>query len=369
MNKRPRVAVLNAIEASGTQVISGNGEWGIVKTAAGNELLLGMFRTGRLISAESFNPVAEVQQLVAIAADATPEVIVASTRYKIEIGNPDDKYETGKRWPIVHAYTSPVALSGDAETDRVNVYTDLSAKVSAYPGNNAKGYVLTRHDFTLGGSVGDTHTNFVVGELVTQATSTETARIAKSTITSGTMAGDDAAGVVWVFDISDPDAWLGTAVTLTAAADSNCVVTATNATMQLAAGMIIEDDAGYFISNIDRAGTNWVGATQGFVTSVAEVTLTGVYSRGIGSEMAQLVPRYDHSKQEVITGFLEYELQNGDLFDTSKTYRKYVFTVSDGDEAALSGEKEASYSSNIVLYADYADGDLGDLDTAIGNLT
>lgn len=368
MKKRPRVAVLNTIEAAGAQVISDATEWGIVKTSAGLELLLGMFRTGNLKLTESFDPVAEVRQLVTVGADATQEVITAETRYKIEIGNPEDKYESHQRFPIVHAYTTPVALSGDADTDRLNVYSALASKVNAYPNNNVTAYVLTRHEFTLGGSVGDASTNFVPGETVTQQTSTETARVAKSLITSGTMAGDDAAGTIWVFDISDPDAWLDTAVTLTAAGASNCVVTQTNATQIDGAGLILEDDAGYYISSISRTGVNWVGATQGWTVAVAAAALAGIYSMGIGSTMAQLVPRYDQSKQEAITGYLEYELQAGDLFDTAKTYRKYVFNVLDGDENALSAEKEASIQT-AILYVDFADGDLGDFDTAIQALT
>lgn len=367
MKKRPRVAVLNAIEGSGAQVISDANEWGIVKTSAGLELLLGMFRTGNLKRTESFDPVAEVRQLVAIGADATPEVIAAETRYKIEIGNPEDKYETTQRFPIVHAYTTPVALSGDADTDRLNVYTALVNKVNAYPNNNVTAYVLTQHDFTLGTDGAGSALNFTPGEVVTQATSTETARVAKCLIATGTMAGNDAAGVIWVFDISDTGAWLDTAVTLTGGT-SLCVATQTVTTQVDGGGLILEDDAGYYISSIARTGVNWVGATQGWITSVAELALAGVYSEGIGSTMAQLVPRYDHSKQDVITGFLEYELQDGDLFDTSKTYRKYVFTVADGDENALSAEKEASFQS-ATLYVDFADGDLGDFDTAIQALT
>jgi hypothetical protein len=374
MEKRPRVAVLNTIEAAGANIISDANEWGVIKTSALKELLLGMFRTGKLVRTDSFDPQAEVSQIVNIGADAVPEVITASTRYKVEIGNPEQKYESHEQPPAVHAYTSPANLTGTASLDRANVYTALATKINNYAGNNAKAYTLTVVDYTLGGSVGDAATNFIVGEVVTQQTSGETARVAKSLITSGTFAADNAAGKLWLFDISDKASWLETAVTLSGAGtvagvSTNCVVTQTNATTVHDQGLAIEDDAGYFISSIDRAGANWVGVTQGFTVSVPELGLRAVYSMGIGSEMAQLVPRYDHSKQDAITGFLEYELQNGDTFDVSKTYRKYVFTVSDGDESSISAEKENSDASNIILYADYASANLADLNTAIGNLT
>jgi len=369
MKKRPKVAILNTIEDTRVNLIQDTNEWGIVKTSAGNELLLGMFRIGKLVRVESFDPAAEVRQLVVIGADATPEVITASTRYKIEIGNPDDKYESQKKGPAIHAYTTPVTIDVDAAVNRLNVYTALAAKINAYAGNNVTAYTLTYTDFTSGDSVGDTHTNYVAGELVTQETSNVTARIAKSVITSGTFAGTDAAGYLWLFDLSDIAAWLITAKELTAAGDSNCICTTTNATTVHGYGMIVEDDAGYFISNISRAGVNWVGATQGWIVSVAEIALAYGYAEGIGSVMAQLIPRYDQSKQSVISGFLEYELQNDDTFDIAKTYRKYVFTLKDGDENALSAEKENS-EFEIILYCDYGDtSDLGDLDTAISALT
>lgn len=364
MKNRPRVAVLNTVEAAGAQVISGDGRWGVVKTSANNELLLGMFVTGRIVSKESFDPVAEVRQLVAVGADVVPEVITAETRYKIEIGNPEDKYETTQRFPIVHAYTTPVALSGDADTDRLNVYSALVSKINAYPNNNVTAYTLAKFDFTLGGDTAD-GTTITPGTLLTQATSSATFVVAKAILTSGTWAADNAAGTIWVYDITgtydDAVARVCTGGTFT--------LTSTITTIILGTGLIVEDDAGYYISSIARTGVNWVGATQGWTLSVAEAILPGVYAEGIGSVMAQLVPRYDQSKQDAITGRLEYELQDGDLFDTSKTYRKYVFTVYEGDENALAAEKEHSYFNNITLYADFASGNLGDLDTAIGNLS
>jgi len=373
MKKRPVVAVLNAIEATRLNLIESNGEWMIVKTDAAKELLLGPFRIGKLVRTDSFDPVAEVSQITLIdaASDKVKETIVAATRYRLEIGNPDDKYESHRRFPIVHAYTTAAALSGNADTDRLNVYTALAGKVNGYATNNATAYTLTYVAFTLGGSVGDASTNYVAGELVTQATSSETARIAKSVITSGTMAGDNAAGDLWLFDISSIGDWLETAVTLTAATSSNCIVTQTNATTVHGTGLAIEDASGYFTSSIGRAGLNWVGVTQGFSIAAVEVGLTGAYAMGIGSVMAALAPVYDHSNQDVVRGFLEYELANSDdAFDVAKTYRKYVFTINDGDEDAMAGERQHG-DTEVTLYCDYSElgGDLDDLDTAIGNLT
>ncbi len=149
---------------------------------------------------------------------------------------------------------------------------------------------------------------------------------------------------------------------------TNCVVTVTSASWVHTAGLVIEDDTDYFLSNISRAGMNWVGATQGWTISVAVVGLAGAYAMGIGSVMARLIPVYDRSKQEVVSGFLEYELQNGDIFDTAKTYRKYVFVITEGDEDAMAGENQNT-DQEVILYCDKASGNLGDLDTAIQALT
>ena len=367
MKKRPKVAVLNTVEDTRANLIQDTTEWGVVKTSAANDLLLGMFRIGKLVRVESFAPIAEIRQLVTLGADATPEVITGSTRYKIEIGNSNDKYESQKRGSIVHAYTSSVTIDADAAVNRLNAYTALVTNINADVRNNVTAYLLTVHDYTLGTQAGGSADNFTAGEVVTQAGSAETARVAKCLISESTMVADTAKGKIWVFDISDTAAWTDTAVVLTGGT-SLIEVTQTVTTQVDAQGIVLEDDAGYFISSISRSGFNWVGATDGWLITTAEVTLTPVYAENIGSVMAQLVPRYDQSKQQVISGFLEYELQDGDAFDTAKTYRKYVFTLKDGDENALSAEEEYS-EFEIVLYVDVAATHIGDLDTAISALT
>jgi hypothetical protein len=378
MKKRPIVGVLNAVEASGANVISDAtiGQWSVVKTSAGMVPVIGPFRTGKIRSIESFNPQREIRQLVVIGT--TEETIVASTRYKVEIGNQQDSYETEHTGPSVYAYTSAAALSGTASTDRTNVYTALVTKINAYAGNNVTAYGLTKATYTGGTSTGDAATNFVVGETVTQETSTCTAKVAKCTIATGTFAADSAAGTIWLYDLSSYTNWLTTAKTLTAAgtaaattttpATTNCVVTVTNATTLHYQGIVILDDAGYFTSKLGRGGISWVDTTQGFTAASIEVAITGQYQIGIGSAMLALKPVFDVQKQIVISGRLEYELTNGDAFDSTKTYRKYVVRLADGDENAMSGDVEAA-EQEVVLYVDYADSDLGDFNTPFIALT
>jgi len=120
----------------------------------------------------------------------------------------------------------------------------------------------------------------------------------------------------------------------------------------LGQGIAIEDDAGYFTSKLGRPGISWVGLTQGFTVATATVGLVGAYAMGIGSVMLALQPAYDPSKQDAISGDLEYDFTRGDLAVSTKTYAKIVITVRGGDEDALSGMGEA-LDYQISVYVDY----------------
>lgn len=371
MQKRPVVAILNAIEAGGANVITNatSREWSIVTLSTNKENLIGPFRYGKGIRVEYFDPQAEVRQLAILGASTTKETIVASTRYRIEIGNPEASYESHRQEPAVFAYTSSSTLSGDAATDRATVYRALRDKINAYAGVNCTAYTLTYAAFTLGTSVGDAATNFIVGETVTQETSTLTAKVAKCTITAGTMAADNAAGHIWLYNLSTETGWLTTLKTLTAAGtvagvSTNCVVSVTNATTVHATGIAVVDAAGYFTSNLQRGGKNFVGTTQGFATDTFVVARAAEYSMGIGSDMSALAPVFDITKQELIRGSLEYDFQNSTLVDTTKTYTKCVIVTADGDEDALGGTPEVSERTSII-YVHYADGDLADFKNAL----
>lgn len=362
MKKRPIVAVLNTVAAAGANVLdesSTTGLWSIVD--ANGAAILGPFPSGSLKRTESFDSVAENPEVVLLGASTTKETIAAETRYKVEIGNPADKYESEKRGTTVYAYTTPTALSGDADTDRLNVYTALINKINDYAGNNCTAYKLHEFDFTLGGATGNDA--LPVGTTITQATSGVTAVVGKVSLSSGSFAAGTAAGTIWVYNASgDPTdgalTWSWASSTLTQ----------TNATLILTTGLACVDDSGYFISSIGRNGANYYGATQGFKTSQFEVAEAPVYALGIGSVYASLAVKYDITKMDAIEGDLNFEALN-DTFDSSKTYRKYVFTVSRGDEEALGATKE-DILTEVVLYADESNGtNLANLDTAIGNLT
>jgi len=365
MKKRPFAAIIPTLEAGGANVVDDTTGlyWSVMKASADANALM-TFPYGKVTSHNYVSSQAEVLQMMLIGASTSKETIVASTSYAIEIGNPEQDYETHRTFPIVHAVTSAATLSGTAATDRATIYAALVAKVNAYAGNNATAYTLTYAAYTAGTSAGDAAVNFTVGEQVTQETSTETANVALCTIVTGDMAGDDATGNIWLYNLSDPAAWLATAKDLTGGT-SAVVVTVTNATTVQNTGIIVIDLAGYFTSKISRGGINWVGLKRGFTVDTAAVGRAGVYSQGIGTTMLAQVPVYDHSKQDLISGDMEYEFQDGDLPVAGATYRKYIITYVDGDEDAIGATQERSESVKTMYVSEGNGTNLGTFNSAL----
>ena len=350
-DRRPVVGIINTLQASGDNVFDDTTAemWGLCDLNTDDPVtnLFELIPYGKTLKVESFSAVAESRQIVVIGGE-NKETIVASTRYKLEIHNPEDKYESHHQPPAVHAYSTGVAIPA-ADAARTLVYSALVDKVNAYAGNNAAALLLFEKAYTLGGATGNETP--IVGEVATETTSAATARIMSWTITSGTFAGGDAAGMVWMALLT------GTlsAITKTWAYGASSTLSGTDAPL-LGQGIAIEDDAGYFISNLGRPGINWVALTQGFTTDTAVVGLAGAYALGIGSVMAQLKPVYDHSKQEVVNhGLLEYEFTRGDLVDAAKLYTKVVITVQDGDQDAIDFQS-VHIDKQFICYADESNG-------------
>ena len=350
-DRRPVVGIINTLQASGDNVKDDTAaeHYGLcdIDTADPVNFLHEPIPYGKTVKVESFSAVAEVQQIVVIGGE-NKETIVAETRYKLEIHNSEDKYESHFQPPAVHAYSTGVTIPA-ADAARTLVYSALVDKVNSYAGNNATALLLFEKAYTLGGATGNETP--IVGEVATETTSAATARIMSWTITSGTFAGGDAAGMVWMALLT------GTlsAITKTWAYGASSTLSGTDAPL-LGQGIAIEDNAGYFISNLGRPGLNWVALTQGFTTDTAVVGLAGAYALGIGSVMAALKPTYDHSKQEVVNhGLLEYEFTRGDTVDAAKEYTKIVITVQDGDQDAMDYQN-VHINKQYIIYADESNG-------------
>lgn len=364
MKKRPNVALINVSLTGGANLWDDTvaKHWAWVNDAAKSRLL-GPFPYGKVKRVDIYDPVAESLQIVSVDANVsgTKQVIVANTKYGLVLSNPDVDYETQPIGQTKASYTSASALSGNADTDRATVYRALVDKINAYAGANAVASEVAVIDYTLGGATGlDTP---VIGDVITQTTSAVTAKILKWTLASGTFAGGDAAGKMWLYDISDPTALLLTPAK-TWTYQTNNTLTQTITTGVKATGIAIVDKAGYFTSDNARGGINEMAVNGGFNTVAPIIDRAGAYPMGIGSEMLARLPKVDPTGQDCVTGTLEYDFENKAVPDPAKTYTKFVVTFEQGDEESLAATI-VSTESVAVCYVDFAAADLETLKSNI----
>lgn len=329
---------------------------------------------GACKSAVKLASAAEVSQLAVIGFDV--ETIVAATRYKIEIGSNQETYEGQTRGMFRYAYTSPTILSGNAETDRANVYATLVTKINNHVDNKVTAYALYKVAFTSGATALP-----VVGETVTQTTSNVTAKIAAVEITSGNFNGGTAAGTIWLYNFSAVASWSAASKTLTGT--STAVVT-TNAALTTGAGIAILDDAGYYgAAPNSKRGPSWVSCPEGFATAHVEIgtataviTTTGilagraaVISQGIGTRMLLDVPTFTPSKEVLVSGNAGFILNMAPI--AGYTYTTVIMVVDEApSDTNITGYgKQAPV--NYIVWVSEGDGTnltnfLSELATALG---
>lgn len=357
--KRLQSNVLNTIAAAGANVYSDNGQYLICEDNAVDPLvpILGPVPYGVTENLIEVLPQAEVRQLMVLDNGFTgKEVIVAGQRYRIEIGNDGEKYETAWKGPFIFAYTAPVPLSMDDAINRAQVYTALANKVNAHAGVNATAQLLVTLDFTLGDATDGTP---AVGTVITQAGTLVAGLVTNIDITGGAFdPAGDAAGSITIAITGDVSLLNAGAVAWTFSTDGT--LTQTNATLVVGTGLAILDNAGYFISSKDRVGRSWVETTQGFATAIFAETVSAVYSQGIGAELAQLgLMAYDHPKMDLLDGDIDYELIRGGAFDPTLNYKKIIITGRNGDVDTL-GFDSIKSGFRMVLWVVYPDGNFND---------
>lgn len=373
------LAVLNTVLATGKNVkaetgagIVGGGQVLVasndISGSAVPQLIINPLHKGEIVAGVKQASQLEVRQISVIGlpdgttASPVRETIVKDKRYKIEITHSREKTETGQKPVGIYAYTAPSVLSGTASTDRENVFTKLMNKINAHASNYGEAFLLRSSAFTLGQTALP-----VVGETITQETSTETAKIAAVWVSSGDITTGDAAGLIFYYDISDESAWLTTAKTLTGGT-SGFVCTATNATYTTGEGLVFVDDAGYYSPRpATRQGAPYVQCTQGFdvytakqgegntLTAGATGLLCGraaVIGRGYGSRLIQDIPVFTPGGENIISGEAAYAKTNAS-FNAAKTYTQYVLTKRINSGPAQQAHGGATPKDTlIVIYAD-----------------
>ena len=363
-------AILNTVAASGANVYDDavGKQIGVIKEGKTGDtikpLVSGPFKYGTVSNLVVQASSAEATAIALIGASETKETIIAGKRYSFEVIEENENgYRQIPRRDTI-AYTAPAVLSGTADTDRANVYTVFKNKINNYAGYNFVGSTLVKLDYTLGSSPGDTNTNYVVGETVTQETSGVTAKIAKSTIKTGTFAADNATGVLWLYDVSNIDAFTTTAKKLTAADKSNCFATITNATVVKNTGLAIIDKPGYNLSSPNRGGGSSVYLKDGFAVDAVENIRQAAFPVGIGSYLAAKAPSFNKAKNDLVNdGDINLFLPEGS-FDASKKYSTYSFVVTTSSED-VNGVAD-SIPVNYTLWVDESDAtNLGAFKTAL----
>jgi hypothetical protein len=340
MKQLQRKAILNEYNAGANQYVVHDttaDKWIISQdatVASPVDLLPPIFEGQTVVNkVQVFPSLLEVRQIVSIidsAFNGTPQTVLADTRYKVSLEYALEKYEGAQTSLGVYAYTTPHALTGNAATDRLNLYTALANKINTHAGNNVEAFVIHQVAFTLGGSA-TTTTNFSLtpgvnlmpyGASGTQATSNATFKVAGIVITSGTIAGDNAAGTIYLYDVktsagvADATAFttgilISTVTGVDSAGTAMSIVFTTNAVLTQGQGLAIVDDAGYYPARPNpRMGKTGVYTDGSFSMLSPIISRSAVYGRGIGSRMIQDFPAYDLGGQNVVSG-------DAELFDVN----------------------------------------------------
>jgi len=270
------------------------------------------------------------------------ETVSSSTRYSVEMSCPIRKKNSAEDIMNPYAYTIPAILTGNANTDRYNLYYALVGKINNYARNWATAYILYKYAFTLGqdsGATGATgfgstpaNNTVTYGAAVTAAGGA-TANIAYVDITSGTIAGNDAAGNAWVYNISAVATFTGTTTCTSAdfysagaAVTMAIVMTLTAGSLTAGQGMAVVDDAGYYNPSTcpNRAGANTLHAKAGFLTAHTDVVRTFQYSTGLGTDLLASLPTYGVGGRENFAyGDMDLERHNPAVtFATGEAYSK-----------------------------------------------
>ena len=326
---------------------------------------------GACVSGTKQGSQAEVRQITFLGR--TTETIVASTRYRIEIWNGIER-EGARQEPFKYAYTSATVLSGTAATDRVNVYTALVNKINAYAANFTTAYVVYSVAYTLGKTAVP-----VVGETVTQETSSVTAMIAAVIQTSGTITGADAAGTIYLCNFSAVASWSAAAKTLTGG--TSTAVMTTNAVLTTGEGILIQDDAGYYGPRPNgKRKKSEIQLTQGWTSATVEVTantiavgvttgvgvgLVGLYSVGIGTRMLQSVPVFSPDGYQIVTG--EAWMQTNAAPVSGTTYRTFIMEIQEypSDTNIDGAGRRAPYSMILWVEEDSGHTNVDAFETAL----
>ena len=333
-----------------------DGSGGTYAVTSAPEAVIPPIEKGKVLDVQKISATAEVTQIGVIGIN--PETIVAGEPYRIFesfVGKTKESDSRGNE--NIFTAVAPAALTGDADTDRLNIYTELASKINNYGKSNLTAKLLTKVEVTAAGNLDEV----TVGTKVFQTDDDEDA---------ATFAGY----VAYV-----PDSWSGSVElylydvtgTLNDSTDNSLQVgdyvsgdgstledisTDVEAVATSGQGLILIDKSGYFWnpSTISRGGAS-VLWTSGFVDDEIVIVRDAVYAQGIGSVIAKFLPQYSLDKRNALTGDHELVFLGDDL-DTSKNYD--VILVKVAPSVDVEGISQMTKNMEVVyeLYVDNSTG-------------
>jgi len=304
-NPSQHVAVINTVPATEeNQVVHNNTskQFGIVKEGydtAGVEgavvpVIGKPIDYGKATLVETLNSVAEVAQVVSLRGT---ETIVVGRQYKIIIRA--GKEVNDFQGPKVETF-STLAVTGDTQA---TVMARLRAKVEAYAGSRVEVLDVVEIAFTAGEDVGG---DLTAGQTFTQATSGATGYILSVNITSGTIAGADAAGTVQLVVLSGT---FSASSLVTTFADTSKLTTASVGTVQTDEFCLVDKGDYFLTSNYSVNGGVSEVQLIGFTGVAATIIQAGVYSVGNGTHMLALVPSWNRQKNNPQSGDAFFDVE------------------------------------------------------------
>lgn len=195
--------------------------------------------------------------------------------------------------------------------------------------------------------------------IITQASTGYTGLVSMTTILSGTFAGGDAAGTMYLYSSTGTFTAAGGNYTYTGGtAVNNGVATAGQA-------MVILDDAGYWTplsqpSSLSMPAKVRTGATGvyisdynadgslSFETAEVEVVRAAVYSKGVGADMAKWIPYFHYTGLDVMSGSTDYIFNT--TVDSTKFYSRVIITTKTSTDGGAVGAGNAEYYKTYELY-------------------
>ncbi|MFH0866522.1 MAG: hypothetical protein V1904_10010 [Bacteroidota bacterium] len=366
-----------------------NGMWYVGVSATNTAYLPEvMYGEGVLSSLRHRHAETERQQISFIGADT--ETVTVSTRYKVILGNIQAQQESqmeGTRW---YAYKSPAALTGTANTDRLNMYTELETKINSYAGNNVAAYLCYKLTFSTGtGAAGctgfatiPTNNKVQYGSQGTQAVTNVTMNVAYYENLTDAGFGGTTTGYLWLYNFSDYATFTPAANAITFADATIYCDPTTGAPTTIAEslavtpvsivagqGLAIVDDSGYNNCLTGRKGKSAV-FTDGFTTAHAEVVKEACYESGVGTNMLAQIPVFGRDGRELIKGSPDYDFVQNQLPVVGTAYCKIEYDIKKSVNISLmSPGSTQPFTEHFVIWAAQTNyGTSGNADNVIANL-